>query len=448
MKLTQTNLKNYDPKKSAINLNGVHPSKLLPEKIRSGQSFLYRDGGMQSTVIDVRMKENISGKALTKAVNIALMRYPYLTCKFLEKAGDFYLAENPLPFSVEETAKLHSLGSSETNGHLIDITYNKNVIYVSFHHGLCDGRGVMPFVETLLYYYCTYKYNTKFNAPAVRRACDPLLKGETEEPFKSNYFVLADAKSPAKPVEAFSLPEAKEALNKKKTYRYEVTIAHHSLMAFAKENNATPAITIALLMSKAIKKVHPESDKPIVCKLASDVRKGINMDNTFRNCVNTVDLPYTEELVPLSFKEQAGTYREVIKEYKNAQSIKRITNQMISMSDQLDEVHTFEKKKKRLSFYEDLILDSFILSYIGQTKLGECEKYVEAMHLYSSGTNSLSLQMQSSGNYITIDFMQSFETADYIKAFVQTMKEAGLKFSVSDKIEFTTPKDSLQKAHK
>ena len=132
-----------------------YASDISLEKIRSGQTFLYREGGYPGMVVDVRMKDDISGNALKLALDRALVRYPYFTRKLVEKDGTFYLVQNPLPFILEETADLHSLGSAEVNYHLIDVTYEQKSIYIAYDHGLCDGRGIMPFVKTLVYYYCT-----------------------------------------------------------------------------------------------------------------------------------------------------------------------------------------------------------------------------------------------------------------------------------------------------
>ena len=42
------------------------------EKIRSGQPYLYRKNGLNSTVIEVRMIDNINGVALNSALKKAL----------------------------------------------------------------------------------------------------------------------------------------------------------------------------------------------------------------------------------------------------------------------------------------------------------------------------------------------------------------------------------------
>lgn len=62
---------------------------------------------------------------------------------------------------------------------------------------------------------------------------------------------------------------------------------------------------------------------------------------------------------------------------------------------------SYEAKKKMMSFFNNICLNTFIISYLGQTTLGECEKYIDSMHLYSSGTTGLVINMLSAGEYIT-----------------------------------------------
>ena len=49
------------------------------EKIRSGQSYLYKLRGMESEVIELRMVEKVSGSFLNQALNLANRRYPIST---------------------------------------------------------------------------------------------------------------------------------------------------------------------------------------------------------------------------------------------------------------------------------------------------------------------------------------------------------------------------------
>lgn len=409
------------------------------KKIRSGQAYLYRDGGIRSTVLDIRMKDKIRGDLLRRALDRTMERYPYFTSKLVEKNGDFYITDNPLSIAFAKSDKLRALGSMTVNYHLIDVTYLDKKICVAFYHALCDGRGIMPFIDTLIYYYCCLKYNKTFDAAGIRLAGEELLPGETTEPFGDSKYEIGDTPMPEIMKDGYALPEHKKEVSN--YYRYEINIKRDQFMAVAKENNATPAILIALLASKSIKKIHPDADKPIVCSMASDMRKELELENTHKNCVSSLYLPYTEAIEEMPVNEQATMYRKIIKEQKQPDVVRSGANMQIGLSDKLDQLETLEEKKQMQSFFNDFCINTFIISYLGQVQLGEREKYVDSVHLYSSGTRGLILNMVSAGEYITVDMLQSFESEQYANAFLQSLDEIGLEYNASERIEFATTCD-------
>lgn len=409
------------------------------KKIRSGQAFLYRDGGLCSTVFDIRMKDKVRGDLLRRALDKAIVRYPYLTSKLVEKNGNYYIADNLLPIILAKTDKFRALGGVEVNYNLIDVTYEDKKIRVAFHHALCDGRGIMPFIKTLIYYYCCLRYNKTFDATGIRLAGESLLPGETTEPFGDSKYDIGNTPMPEIVKDGYALPEnANEVSN---YYRYEININRDKFMAYAKENNATPAILVALLASKVVKKLHPGVDKPIVCNMASDMRKKLGLENTHKDCVSSLYMPYTEAMEKLSLKEQSTMYRNIIKQQRNPDVVRSAANMQIGLSDKLDTLETLTEKKQMLSFFNDMCINTFVISYAGQFKLGECEKYVDSIHLYGGGSKGLILNMLSVGDYITVDLLQSFESEKFVSEFMLSLKEIGLEYNSSQRIDFTTTRD-------
>ena len=57
------------------------------EKVRSGQSYLYKKYGMESEVIEVRFRDKVSGSLLNQALLQTGKRYPYFNTKLIEKGG-------------------------------------------------------------------------------------------------------------------------------------------------------------------------------------------------------------------------------------------------------------------------------------------------------------------------------------------------------------------------
>ncbi|AZZ60705.1 hypothetical protein DSM07_04910 [Oenococcus sp. UCMA 16435] len=426
-------------------INGRVYLEQLPhlEKICSGQSFLYRKNGSESMVMELSMHDLVDADLLEKAFLQSLSRYPYLTSKFIKVDGDFYLSANYLPMKFAETPRLRSLGSLETNYHLIDITFFEKKIYVAYHHGLCDGRGIMPFIRNLIYYYCLKKYQPAIDIDDSGLVSENMSIGELQEPFVSEK--KATETLLVFKHDAFRLPELAANKYLDKSTRYELNIDQDSFVRWARSKHATPSIAVALLMSKAIKNVHP-NEKEIICNLASDDRAGSSCQNTFRNCVGNIELAYSRHLDEIPFLDQVENYRNTIRQNKQKQQLKDSISRMTALSNQLDKRKGFLAKQKMLSFYDDLILDTFVLSYIGQFKLGAYESFIDNIHSYISGSKSLTIQMSAVNKTLSLDFIQSFADKVYLESFVEELKQRNIDFSVNGPIEFETPYDALKQS--
>jgi hypothetical protein len=409
------------------------------DKIRSGQSFLYRENGLNSTVFDIRMKNSIRGDYLQRALSTTLQRFPYMASKLVEKDGNFYLEECLNSMNVVKTKKLRRLGSMSTGYHLVDVTYFDNKICIAFHHALCDGRGIKPFLETLVYYYCCLRYNRKFDSSGIRLAGEPLFPGETQDPIGDSLFEVDKSKLPQIAKDGYALPENAQACED--YYRYEINMNRQSFLEYMKDHEATPAILLAMLMSDSIYSVHPDADKPIVCSMAVDYRREIGLDNTHKNCVGSLYLPYSEETNRMRVSEQAQLYRDLIKQQRQPDAIKSLINVQIGLCKKLDQIPSLEAKRQALSFFNDLRVDTYVISYLGQMHLGGCEEYVESVHLYNSGVKGLRINMVCAGDYFTVDFLQSFESESLINALRKTLDGVGIEYTASERIQFETMKD-------
>lgn len=408
------------------------------EKIRSGQSFLYREGGLNSTVIEIRMKKKVKGDSLREALDLALVRYPYFSVKLVEKFGDFFLEENKQKPVVKRTDKSYVLGSMSVGYHLIHVTYMNERIKVAFHHALCDGKGIKPFIETLIYYYVSKRYNKSFKPNGIRLAGEPFLVGETREPFDKAYAY-----------EAFDTPQyVKEGYHLKeydkphdKFYRYEILINKVEFVSYAKHYEATPGILAALLISKAIYQSRDSMDKPIVCSMASDMRKELGVDYTYKNCVRSIYLDYNHEDHQQDLKNLVQKYRKQLTEQREINYVKSLANSHMGLNIKLDQFDTYDDKKGVLSFFDDMLIDTFVLSYLGQFNLGDWHLYVDSIHLYNSGVKGLRVNMIDAGEFMTIDILQDFEQDDILDELKRQFEMIGFDFSISGKIEFETVKD-------
>lgn len=152
------------------------------------------------------MRDKVAGSCLQAALTNVARRFPYLTQKLVEKGGAYYLHRDDNSMVAVKTDKFRTLGSMATGYHLMDVTFTGNCIRVAFHHGLCDGRGVMPFIETLLYDYCCRKYHQKFSTEGIRLPGEDIPEAETAEPFFRELYPVDESAVRKVETDGYALP--------------------------------------------------------------------------------------------------------------------------------------------------------------------------------------------------------------------------------------------------
>ena len=338
------------------------------KQIRSGQSFLYRTNGYDSTVVEIRMRDKVTGSYLQVALTNTARRFPYLTQKLVEKGGAYYLHRDDNSMVAVKTDKFRTLGSMATGYHLLDVTYTGNSIRVAFHHGLCDGRGVMPFIEALLYDYCCQKYHKKFSSEGIRLPGEPIPEEETAEPFSREFYEVDE--TAVQPVEhdGFALPESTSS--PEACYHSEILLDENTFVHAAKAVGATPTLFAAMLLSRCILELNPHAEKPVICNLAMDLRSAIGKEQTHRNCVGTAYLPYTSQDEPIAPEELARRYRELLAAQRDPNAVKAGLNKQIGLFNKLDELPTLEEKRKLMSFFNGMVNNTYVISYMGRLLYG------------------------------------------------------------------------------
>ena len=430
-------------KKRMISSSGSTPES-QNEKIRSGQSFLYQTRGMESEVVEVRFHKKVWGSLLNNALILSLKRYPYLNTKIVELDGDFYIVQNEMQPVAKKTQKLSQLGHISCGYHLIDITYYDKTVYVSFHHALCDGKGIKPFIETLIYYYCQLRYKSQATADGISLCDSPLLDGETMEPNNTGY-TFDENKIPVDvPRDAYALPE--NVIEEHDTdYRYEITISSQSFMRVCKANGATPVVLISLLTSAGIAELFPDFDKPINANIAVDIREALDLPNTFKNCVRSMPLPYSRDFLTMPLSEQAANQRALLNAQRDRDNCRRAANSSLALFEKLDTLKGYEAKQEMMDFFNGMLINTYVISYLGKMIVNENTQYIDTIGFYNSGAAGMGITMISCGDKFCLNFKQSFASDKYVKAFCRQLDKYSIEYKTSGAIPFVTPKDYIIK---
>ena len=420
--------------------------KRFKMKIRAGETFLYRKGGTESQVFEIRMKSDVNYHCLQKAARLAYKRYPYFKSRFKTIDGSVYLCENIVSPPPARVRKLRPLGGSTTANNLLDITFHKNCIFISFHHAMCDGRGIMLFIKTLMYYYLNlrYRYNN-VRIPDVRLVGEGMLEGETADPVNEGNLEFDKTKVYQADRTAFAIPEVQNGEDAGgMSWRYEITFNVNDVMKVCKDNNCTPAILMTILMQKGVKNINPDAAEQILCSMSCDWRESIGLPNTFRNCVSSIYLPYGKNEEEMDLHTLGTHFRALIAKQKEIDSARCSASVMKMMSDMLDSLGSYKQKVETVTGFTSRPINSFICSYTGRANMGDAEKYIESMHVYSSGTKGISLQMMSIGDTFTINFLQNFPEDTYAISFLTEASKVGLASRCSEVIAYRTPKDHTE----
>ncbi|MDE7185754.1 MAG: hypothetical protein K2O40_15125 [Lachnospiraceae bacterium] len=430
-------------KKTLINASGSIPGAKL-EKIRSGQTYLYQKDGVESEVMEIRFQKKVRDSILGQALTETMKRYPYLNTKLIELDGDFYIVKNDIQLTPRKTRTLAKLGHASCGHHLIDIAFYDKTIFVSWHHALCDGKGIKPFVETLIYYYCRLRYRSLARSEGIRLSDSDLLPGESTDPNIGSYSYDESKEFVDISRDAYAIPE--NTVKKTDTYyRYEIQISASPFMRICKANHATPVILTSLLVSAGIADIYPDFDKPINANIAVDIRDALDLPNTFKNCVRSMPLPFGRDFLAMPLIEQAKKQRTLLNAQRDRNNCRKAANFALEVFDKVDSLSDYKAKQNMMGFFDGMLMNTYVISYLGQMVLNENAQYIDTIYFYNSGTAGLGVTMLACGDKFCYNFKQSFESDKYAKAFCAGLKRLGIEYTISDVIPFATPKDSIIK---
>lgn len=412
------------------------------EKIRSGQSFLYREHGYNGTTLEVCMTDRVRGDCLQAAIGKTVQRMPDMACKLVEKNASYYLQQNDVSMNATATDSLRTLGSMQTGYHLLDVTFTGRLLRVSFHHALCDGVGARAFTETLIYYYCSLRYlrpGRSFDSSGIHTLERPLDIGETAEPLGTRPFPVSEREIPPVVKDGFALPES--TTEPAVCRRTAVEVDEGRFVSLARQVGATPGLLAAILFSRAVADLHPDVDKPVVCSMAADLRSAIGMELTRRNCTGSFSFPYARAEAGDDLSLVAMRYRELLAIQRADNAVKKLLNMQIGLFNKLDGIPTLEDRKSMMSMFDHLLINTYVLSYLGRLRLNDFARHVHSAHLYSSGIKGLTLNMVASGQVISFDVLQGFDTDAYANAFIAQLDERAIPYTTTGIFSFKTGED-------
>jgi hypothetical protein len=390
------------------------------------------------------MTDDIDPEILKAAAQKCMERYPYFAVELVHKDGEYTLVHNSRPVVVSDEWKNTVLCSEMTNHHFTAFSYHGKWLNIDISHAITDGAGIYNLTKTLLYYYCTAKYDADIPTEGIMLAGDEIAQEEWEDPALRFSDIVPD--SPPEMDEALSL--FKETGSKAPAHHmiYSISADEKEFIDFVKSIDGTPATVVSALLYRAIASCHPDTKKAIRTVLTVNMRKALKAPLAHHPLVGGVMLTCDDLTGQLSLKEQVKMYRKAVAEQTKDDIVIAAAAEQRSFSKYLMSRKT-DEERAALATEHAIQTDSgatAAVSYTGKASFGQIEKYIEeCRELTNSIYMTPLLELAAMGDRLSIDFIQPFEDERYVTAFAKELDKCGVRYSMRPGERMILPKIEL-----
>lgn len=394
--------------------------------------------------IRIRMRDLIDPAILRRAVDMTMKRYPYFCVELQKKDGRYVFVENHRPVVITDSLHGVDLNSEESNYHMIAFCRKDNWIILDVFHGLTDGAGAYEVVRTLLYYYCSERYNVILKEEGIRLVGDEITAEEWIDPVVNR----TDLPTPERKEMSNALNLITEA-DLEKDHRhtvYSIAISESEFMRFNLDNGGSPGTMVSLLLSRAIAKLFPKLENTIRIALCVNQRKALNAPLARQSLVGAVMLEYKDKMRDWSLDKQGTAYRGMVFAQTQEDNVLMGVASFKGINGMLLTKESDQERLGIASYINSLAskLTTATVSYVGKADYKEAEQYIRDFRLWTSPIgNDLLVEISAVNGRFTLDFLQSFSSPVIVNAFLKELDENGIIYDLQDVNELKLPNIKL-----
>ena len=393
--------------------------------------------------ITLRLRDKVDGGILCDALEATRQRYPYLcvrlsTVRDADGSEHYIYEENPKAWMLSIGQRPLCLFGDEANGHLLAFAWWDDCIALDFSHVLIDGDAAYRLLRTLLYEYCRRHYDEALSREGVWVAGDAISAEEYTDP--------ATLPRPAN-IHPQPLPQRPRVINlsteavspiaeRKETVL--IRLSEDQMMERVRTLDATPATLLALLLTRAIARLHADSTTtggtPTVC-VAANLRRALGVPLAHHSMVGGLFLPLSAELAEKGIAEQLQAFRQMVAAQASDEQLQTYFWQTQERMDRMEQLPTLRARYEAFAPVNTLMcqMASCMLSYVGKARLGAAEQYVREMVAEADSAYMLVLEVSAAAGLFTISFSHRFATDAYLDAFLDELRAQGLTPEVADR---------------
>ena len=387
----------------------------------------------------VRMRDLIDPEALRHAVDATMERYPYFCVELQRREGDFYFVENHRPVVIVNSLHGVELNSEDSNFHMIAFCWQDNWIILDVFHGMTDGTGAYEIIRTLLYYYCSERYDVELNGEGIRLVGDEIPEEEWADPVANRSDLPAPSRNemPA----ALNIVDS-AALEEDQNTVYSIAISESEFMRFTLDNDGSPGTMISLLLSRAIAKLFPDAEGAIRIVLCVNQRTALCAPLAHQSLVGGVMLEYKDKMRDWPLEKQGMIYRGMVFVQTDDEIVLAGVASNAGMSRMILSKESDHERLEVISHINSLTrkLITATVSYVGKANYKEAEQYIRDFRAWtSSASNGLLVEVSAVNGRFTLDFIQKFSSPLIVNAFLKELEDNGIVYDLQDVCELDLP---------
>lgn len=387
--------------------------------------------------ITIKLKDMVDEEVLAEAVRKTMRRYPYYRVRLsLDEDGVFF-EENTTPTPVLHTDGPIMLGGYETQSHLLAFCWWKNKVHIDVWHALTDGGGIYHLLQTFLYYYCSAYYGRELSAEGIWLEHDEVAQAEWDDPARNPIDVDERYVIEKWHDRAFQVSDGSIAHVSRRCNVYNIRISEEEFMRFNLSNEGSPGTIIALFLARAIDSLHADAADPVVIAMCVNQRAALHAPLAHQSLVGDVRLVYRDAMKHMDFETQVTCFRGMVAMQSSSDMVGREVQEYRQLMETLAAMPTHEQRHihcKRLAEEKSKMFTATV-SYVGKADVGDAEFYVQEFHALPSTAlpsceTPITLELSAFNGSFYVNFMQFFEEDDYLRAFIQQLRDNDINYDV------------------
>ena len=375
--------------------------------------------------LEAVLTESVDGDVLREVVESLRERFPYFYVRAKVDGNDLIPVPNPLPITVRNTWDPIDLDSREANYHLAAFKYEGNRLALEMTHAISDGPGFLPYFKSVLFCYLSRMTGKEFDQAGFRLPGSSIPEKEIGDPFAG--LDVDSAEAPLyqkKPTTDFY------QLNPEKKGEWKIfylKLPEDQVMRYCKENDGSPNVLISVLLSKAIRRIDPASEKTITADIAINYKALLGNFESYRMFVNIAEVDFPKSRENEDITKSCTVARGQVMLQAQPENFLYAVKMKKAGFQRIQQIPSLQMKFDMMKNVVTQPRGTMSVSYINSRTFGLLDPYIkEVFALAEPASTDVLCEIFCINHSFFVSFVQNFTSEDLVNAFMRELEEAGI----------------------